>query len=83
MFIHWVWEMRRTDLSARIANVDWLDTDRQPEQPALCIEFDGAVDTLKDRFQGPGHRSYTPDDLDIFIDCSPRTTPPRPVAFLV
>jgi hypothetical protein len=66
MFIHWVWEMRRTDLSARIANASWLDTDRQPEQPALCIEFDGTVDTLKDWFQGHDNRSYTPDDIDLF-----------------
>lgn len=58
--------MRRENLSADIENVDWVDTEQQPDQPCFTIEFDGPEEELRDRFRKPDNSGYTPDDLDIF-----------------
>lgn len=58
--------MRRDTLSARLDDVEWLDTGGQPAQPALIIAFDGPPADLKERFRSPGSEAYTPADVDVF-----------------
>lgn len=48
--------MRRDYFELDVSNVDWVDTDDDPQQPLVEIEYTGPADSLRDRLSdGDGH----------------------------
>lgn len=58
--------MWHDSLSVDLDKVNWIDTEQQPVQPCLVINYDGSEEDLKDRFLKPDSTGYPPEELDIF-----------------
>ncbi|WP_265111163.1 DUF5793 family protein [Halosolutus halophilus] len=45
--------MRREHFTLDVSNVDWVETDGEPEKPSVSIDFTGPATELRERLTGP------------------------------
>ncbi|QCS43177.1 DUF5793 family protein [Natrinema versiforme] len=45
--------MRREHFTLDVTNIDWVETDGEPEKPAVSIDFTGPATMLRERLTGP------------------------------
>ncbi|MDS0474323.1 DUF5793 family protein [Natrinema sp. 1APR25-10V2] len=45
--------MRREHFTLDVNNIDWVETDGEPEKPAVSIDFTGPATMLRERLTGP------------------------------
>lgn len=57
--------MRRDYFTLDVRNVDWVDTDSEPRQPTVIIDFEGPASTFKQRLTGMGDELLTAEETDV------------------
>ncbi|SEV98175.1 DUF5793 family protein [Natrinema salifodinae] len=45
--------MRREHFTLDVNNIDWVETDGEPEKPSVSIDFTGPATMLRERLTGP------------------------------
>jgi hypothetical protein len=57
--------MRRDYFTLDVSNVDWVDTDDEPRQPTVTIDFEGPTSTFKERLTGTGEDLLDAAETDV------------------
>jgi hypothetical protein len=57
--------MQRDQLDVASRNVDWIETDGTPTQPALCITYHGWGTELRGDFAPSGDGLYPEEEIDV------------------
>ena len=57
--------MRRDHFELDVDDVDWVDTDGDPEKPHVSIDFHGAEDLLRERLTGTGDDLLAAEETDV------------------
>lgn len=57
--------MLRERLEVASSNVDWIETDESPTQPALCITYDGWSAEARDQFTENGGNLVPEENIDV------------------
>lgn len=57
--------MQRERLDIASSNVDWIETDGSPTQPALCITYHGWSAEARDHFTENGGHPVPEEDIDV------------------
>lgn len=57
--------MRRDYFTLDVSDVDWVETDGEPEQPRVVIDFHGPAQELRERFETPSGELLTADETDV------------------
>lgn len=67
--------MRREHFTLVVSDVDWIDTDGEPRQPSVSIDFTGETETLRNRLSGPDGEPLTADETDAAFRLQEPLTP--------
>ncbi len=56
--------MRREHFTLDVSDVDWVETDGEPTQPSVTIDFTGPETWLTERLSGPGGEPLGAEETD-------------------
>ena len=56
--------MRREHFTLDVNNIDWVETDGEPEKPSVSIDFTGPATLLRERLTGPDGDVLEASDTD-------------------
>lgn len=57
--------MRRDYFTLDVSDVDWVDSDGEPAQPSVVIDFHGPLEDLRTRFETPDGDILAADETDV------------------
>ena len=57
--------MRRDDFTLDVSDVGWIDTDGEPRQPTVIIDFEGPTGKLRDRLAGSDGDLLAAEETDV------------------
>ncbi|WP_254767453.1 DUF5793 family protein [Salinilacihabitans rarus] len=59
--------MRREHFTLDVSNVDWVETDGEPEKPSVSIDFTGPASMLRERLTGPDGEILDAAETDVAL----------------
>lgn len=59
--------MRREHFTLDVSNIDWAETDGDPEQPSVWIDFTGPATMLRERLTGPEGNTLEAHETDVAL----------------
>lgn len=59
--------MRREHFTLDVSNVDWVETDGDPQKPSVTIDFTGPVAMLRERLTGPDGEPLEAGTIDAVL----------------
>ena len=59
--------MRREDITLDVTDVDWIDTDEDPQRPSVTIDCADGGEGLRERLTGPNGELLGDDETDVSL----------------
>lgn len=56
--------MRREHFTLDVSNIDWIETDDDPQKPSVSIDFTGPAEMLRERLTGPDGERLEAEETD-------------------